>query len=92
MEGWHYAFAHPDEALDIVIRYMREAHLPANRTHQKWMLDRMRDLIMPATGQVTPGLLREQDYEAVGRAMRSDGLIRNYPGYATFSGRADAGK
>jgi NitT/TauT family transport system substrate-binding protein len=56
------------------------------------MLDRMRDLIMPATGQVTPGLLREQDYEAVGRAMRSDGLIRNYPGYATFSGRADAGK
>lgn len=90
LEGWRYAFAHPDEALDIVIRYMREAKIPANRTHQKWMLDRMRDLIMPGNAQGTPGLLNEKDYEAVGRAMLNEGLIRSYPDYLSFSGRADA--
>ena len=92
LEGWRYAFAHPDEALDIVIRYMHEAQVPANRIHQKWMLDRMRDLIMPGTIQRTPGILKKKDYEAVGHAMRKDGLIRSYPDYTAFSWRSDAGE
>jgi len=92
LEGWRYAFAHPDEALDIVIKYMREAQVPANRIHQKWMLDRMRDLIMPGTIQGTLGILKEKDYEAVGRAMLKDGLIRSYPDYTAFCWRSDAGK
>ena len=91
MEGWRYAFAHPDEALDIVIKYMREAQLPANRIHQKWMLDRMRDLIMPGTLQIAPGILKEVDYRAVGISMQKDGLIRNYPDYTAFTGRYNAG-
>ena len=91
LEGWRYAFAHPEEALDIVIRYMREAQLPANRIHQKWMLDRMRDLIMPGTLQEMHGILNKKDYEVVGRTMRNSGLIRSYPDYTAFSGRSDAG-
>ncbi|ACD95740.1 ABC transporter substrate-binding protein [Trichlorobacter lovleyi] len=90
LEGWHYAFAHPDEALDVVIKYMREAQIPANRVHQKWMLDRMRDLIMYDAPRGLPGLLKQQDYEGVGRALRANGLIRSYPDYATFSGRSNA--
>jgi NitT/TauT family transport system substrate-binding protein len=92
MEGWRYAFDHTDEALDIVIRYMREAHLPANRVHQKWMLDRMRDLMTPVNPQGTLGDLREQDYEAVGHTMQKYGLIHNYPDYNAFIWRADAGE
>ena len=92
LEGWRYAFAHPDEELDIVIKHMHEAQVPANRIHQKWMLDRMRDLIMSGTIQGTLGILKEQDYEAVGRAMRKDGLIRSYPAYTAFSWRSDAGE
>lgn len=91
LEGWHYAFAHPEEALDIVIKYMREAQIPANRVHQKWMFDRMRDLITGTSGQ-TPGILRKQDYEAVGRAMRQGGLIRHYPDYTVFCWRPHAGE
>jgi NitT/TauT family transport system substrate-binding protein len=30
-ESWRYAFAHPEEALDVVIAYIERAHLPANR-------------------------------------------------------------
>ena len=92
LEGWRYAFDHPDETLDIVIKYMREAHLPANRVQQKWMLDRMRDLMMPVRPKGKLGDLAEQDYEAVGLVMKENGLIRRYPAYRDFVWRADAAK
>ncbi len=92
LAGWRYAFEHPDEALDIVIRYMREAQVPANRIHQKWMLDRMQDLIMPATSQGTPGLLNQQAYEAAGCIMCIEGLVHSYPDYTVFTGRSHAGE
>lgn len=91
LEGWRYAFEHPDQALDIVIKQMRAAQLPANRAHQKWMLDRMRDLIMPSTAKGVHGQLNQQEYEAVGQAMRSYGLLKAYPDYSRFTGRSDAG-
>jgi NitT/TauT family transport system substrate-binding protein len=92
LEGWRYAFENRDEALDIIIKYMREAHLPANRIHQKWMLERMQDLMIPVNSQETLGYLVEQDYQAVGRAMQKNGLIREYPDYNAFVWRTDAAK
>ncbi len=92
LEGWRYAFDHPDEALDIVIKYMREAHLPANRMHQKWMLERMQDLMTPVHPKGALGQLVEQDYDAVGRTMQKSGLIQSYPDYKAFVWRDDAGK
>ena len=92
LEGWRYAFDHADEALDIVIKYMREAHLPANRVHQKWMLERMQDLMTPVDSHGSLGDLRERDYEAVGRTLQEYGVIRDYPDYNAFIWRADAGK
>lgn len=92
LEGWQYAFAHPDEALDIVIKYMRQARVPANRVHQKWMLSRMRDLILPGNDHGTFGTLSRQDYEAVGSAMRQEGLIMHYPDYSSFARMSHAGR
>jgi NitT/TauT family transport system substrate-binding protein len=85
LEGWQYAFAHPEEALDIVVKYMHQAQVPANRIHQKWMLDRMHDLVIPGKGKGALGRLNRLDYEAVGDAMRREGLIRNYPDYTAFT-------
>ncbi|MEI7787599.1 MAG: ABC transporter substrate-binding protein [Chlorobiaceae bacterium] len=92
LEGWQYAFAHPDEALDIVIKYMHQAQVPANRIHQKWMLDRMRDLVEPVSGKGSFGTLNRLDYEAVGGAMQREGLIKRFPDYATFTRRNNAGQ
>jgi len=92
LEGWRYAFAHPDEALDIVIKYMRQANVSANRTHQRWMLERMRDLILSGKDHSFFGSLRRQDYDAVGSMMKDDGLIQKYPDYATFIWRYNARK
>jgi len=33
MEGWKYCFDHHEEALDVVIKSMRELHLPTSRIH-----------------------------------------------------------
>jgi len=90
MEGWRYAFAHPEEALDIVIRRMREAHLPANRVHQRWMLARMRELALPDGATESLGRLKEQDYRAVAGTLQRDGLIRDYPEYRDFARSLDA--
>jgi NitT/TauT family transport system substrate-binding protein len=45
LQGWRYAFQHPDEALDIVMKYVDEANIATDRVHQRWMLNRMRDLM-----------------------------------------------
>ncbi len=83
IDGWRYAFAHPEEALDIVIAAMREAKLPANRMHQKWMLARMRDLILPADQTQNIGSLPQQDYEAA-RAILPNAHGRRLPDWGTF--------
>lgn len=92
LEGWRYAFDHPDETLDIVIRYMKKENIPANRSHQKWMLERMRDLILLQKEGGEMGKLNSADYGAVGAALRSTGVIRAVPAFDDFIGRSDARK
>ena len=86
LEGWNYAFAHPDEALDIVIKQMRMAKIPANRVHQRWMLERMRDLIKPQTGQTEFGQLKQSDSKAAGEILLKNHAINSLPDYKTFTG------
>lgn len=86
LEGWRYAFENPEEALDIVIRYMREAKISANRTHQKWMLSRMQDLIMPVLEEGTYGRLKRPDFDSVSASLFQTGLISEIPDYDLFTG------
>ena len=37
--GWEWAAAHPEETLDIVMKYVQESHLITNRVMQKLMLE-----------------------------------------------------
>ena len=84
IEGWKYAFAHPEEALDIVMENLKKEHIPATRVHQKWMLERMRDLILPANGRVSMGTLRREDYQRVAQALKEHGLIEEMPEFTSF--------
>ena len=38
-KGWEWAAEHPDEALDIVMRYVEDNHIATNRVLQKLMLE-----------------------------------------------------
>lgn len=84
LEGWRYAFAHVDEALDIVMKYVNAANLPTNRVHQKWMLERMRDIIQPPGAEVTMGCLQEETYNQVARELKNFGLIETVPDFHQF--------
>jgi len=84
LEGWQYAFSHREETLDVVMRYIREAHVGTNRIHQKWMLARMEDLILPQGSRTAFGALKREDYLRVAGEMRLGGLIREIPPYGEF--------
>lgn len=84
IEGWQYAFQHPDEALDIVMKYVDEARLGTNRAHQKWMLGRMKDIIIPDKRDVPMGSLSEKDYDVVAGELKANGLIKEIPDFRQF--------
>lgn len=84
LEGWEYAFAHPEETLDVVMRYIQQANVGTNRIHQKWMLARMKDLIFPPgppRGSAAFGYLKQEDYLRVAGEMKINGLIKGIPPY-----------
>lgn len=85
LEGWQYAFNHPEETVDLMIRVMEAAHVPANRVHQRWMLARMRDVIQPR--EVPFGMLRQNDFQRVCEVLTARGKIATAPSYGAFIGR-----
>lgn len=84
LEGWHYAFSHPEEALDIILKHMRLAGIPANRVHQRWMLARMKDLIIDSGNKDSLGRLKEGDYLQVAGELKKIGLIKEVPYFTSF--------
>jgi len=85
IEGWLYAFQHPEEAIDIVLKYMKTANVSANRVHQRWMLNRMKDLILPRSNNDTHmGTLDKEDYLRVASELKGNGLIQTIPDFGLF--------
>jgi NitT/TauT family transport system substrate-binding protein len=84
LAGWQYAFAHPQEALDIVMQYVNEARINTSRVHQKWMFERMRDIILPQDGHNALGRLSETDYRTVSGELHRAGIIKTIPPYGAF--------
>ena len=84
LEGWSYAFAHPEEALAVVMKNLKKEHIPATLVHQKWMLERMKDLIVPEDIHIPMGRLDEEDYERVAKGLHDNGLIKEIPDFSSF--------
>ncbi len=79
IQGWLYAFAHQHEALDIVMKHAKAAHTGTNRAHQRWMLARMKDLIVPDGDTTNLGKLNRSDYALVADVLRDFRLINQIP-------------
>ena len=83
LEGWAHAFAHPEETLDLVLRRMKEHKVQANRAHQRWMLARMRDIVL--AGQAAPSpVLSRADYERTAVILEQQGFVAAAPDHADF--------
>lgn len=85
-EGWEYAFSHQDETLGIVMKYMKDSRLPANLMHQKWMLSRLKELVMPKGSIRMSVELDKADFEAAVDTMKKQGVITSAPDYKSFTG------
>lgn len=83
-EGWAYAFDHKAEALDVVIRYMKQYNIPANYAHQKWMLNRMEDILL-ADGPEMTGELSQKDYMNTAGMLLQSGAIKRIPVFQKFN-------
>ncbi len=66
------------ETLDVTLRIMRQAKVPASRSHQRWMLERMRDLMAPASDGEPPGRLQPSGYQAAAAILRDHGSSRMF--------------
>ena len=57
-KGWEWAHEHPEETLDIVMKWVAKENVHTNRIHQKWMLEKilaMEDTaILPITEMTKP--------------------------------------
>jgi NitT/TauT family transport system substrate-binding protein len=88
-EGWEYAFAHPGEALDIVLNYMSKAYVPANKVHQEWMLLKMKDLmVLDKNNKIQTGLLTD-DYYRVAEELKLNKMINKIPDFNRFYKKTD---
>ncbi len=84
LEGWRLAFEKEDEALAIVLRYMKKEKFPVNLAHETWMLHRMKDLIFPNKSNKQFGILSEKDYKFVAEKLLENGLIKKIPDFKLF--------
>ena len=81
LEGWDYAFQHPEEAVDIVIKYIKKENLPFNKAHQTWMLACMQDLMFPSKDMNNFETLQYGNYKLVADKLFENKLIDKIPLY-----------
>ncbi|MCL1984976.1 MAG: ABC transporter substrate-binding protein, partial [Betaproteobacteria bacterium] len=75
IKGWAYAFAHEEETLDAVLRYVKANLLVAFKEHQRWMLQAVKELVTHGVGPDPAdwGRLRREDYDAVVSMLQEQG-------------------
>jgi NitT/TauT family transport system substrate-binding protein len=78
-EGWAYAFAHTEETLESVLRRMRAAFVPADKVHQRWMLDELRKMVSD------DWVLKSEDFERVSESLSKNGMISGLVPFSVFA-------
>ncbi len=84
LEGWQYAFRHTEEAIRLIAAFSRDAKIPVNLPHQRWMLARMKDLMLPGETRPFQTVLSEKDYRFVSETLKEYGLLQSLPPYEAF--------
>ena len=87
MDGWLYAINHQEETVDTVLDIMQTNKIPANRTHQAWMLKVMREVIMANPHSI--GILREDDFNEVLQLLKQQGRPYTNRSFREFAPHAN---
>lgn len=75
-KGWDYVREHPDEALEISLKVIRDNNIVTNRSKEKNMLEQYLKLqINPATGKPDYAQISESELDKLISAMMANGAI-----------------
>lgn len=74
--GWEWAAEHPDETLEIVMKYVKEYRIPTNRVLQQLMLEEVLRLQLDPDSGKREFRLRPDMVDKVGRLMLEGDLIK----------------
>lgn len=83
LEGWQYAFANPNETINIVMQYMKKDNIPANRAHQQWMLSVIEKVYTNDAGIIS-GELKKEDFIKTSSLLLNSGYISEMPVFEEF--------
>ncbi len=74
--GWEWAAEHPDETLEIVMKYVKEYRIPTNRVLQQLMLEEVLRLQLDPDSGEREFRLRPDMVDGVGGLMLEGGVIK----------------
>ena len=84
--GWEWAAAHQDEALEIVMKYVNQNHIPTNRALQKLMLKEVLRLQVDRDSKMREFRVREDMVKLASQLMFESGLIKRQVTYKEVVG------
>ena len=85
-KGWDWVRENREEALDIVMKYVKESNVPTNRYNQKWMLDAILEAHEDVKGGVPSYRLDEDAFNRLNEALVKYGYIARPVVYERFTG------
>ena len=86
VKGWKWAAQHPEEALDIVMRLVREHHVATNRLQQQRMLENVLELQCEHHTTTRPFRLQPEHVEKASALLLDDGYIHRPVTYQEITG------
>ena len=85
-KGWDWVRENREEALDIVMKYVKESNVPTNRYNQKWMLDAILKAHEDVKGGTPSYRLDEEAFNRLNEALVKYGYIARPVVYERFTG------
>ena len=85
-KGWDWVRDNREEALDIVMKYVKESNVPTNRYNQKWMLDAILTAHEDVKGGTPSYRLDEEAFNRLNEALVKYGYIARPVVYERFTG------
>jgi NitT/TauT family transport system substrate-binding protein len=86
-KGWEWAAAHPDEALEIVMKYVRHNNSPTNFVMQKLMLKEILRLQIDRDSKRREFRVRPDMVEKASQMLFESGMIKRRVTYKELTGQ-----
>ena len=87
-KGWEWVRNNREEALEIVMKYVKQENVTTNRYNQKWMLDAVLESHEDVKGHIPSYRLNENTFNELNEALKKYGYISELVEFERFTGGA----